>query len=765
MIFNGEQSMIFKKTILALAMSSISLSAFSAVHEFKHESQLETSTPSSQGWQSRVTNSGSSSWEDDGWVTNGNNGGFEWRKTLSEEDKQKAERFGWTLESKLKVLSGNYITNYYSDGSHRVLPILSIENNNLYVEFSGNSGKYLIASGDEATSTHVHELVFNPATDTASYFVDGRLIKKDIQKESSSHDFVSWGNGSTYTDGVASYNYVKLHVNGDEIFRSPDRIPSIVASSKTKGTVVAFAEKRVGGSDPGWIGNTNDIIAKVSKDYGVTWSEEINLTEEINKDDEFDFSDPRPIYDEVHDSISVSYVRWDTDAAQNGDQVKYWMNSGVFTNDYDVANDRWTSPSDVTEQVKERTYQILGWDGSEYYTKNVEIDSSDDWNYNIKAKIIEGSDNTFSVSNGQTSYSVSFEVDERGLVAFNGESESIVIDKTYNFADFVEISIRHYGKLGEAELYVNDRFVDIVAKIPSSNSEVKFGQTSLENDGRVHVAVLELIVNEEKVVSFDAEHLATINPSTQDTSLTALGWTKHHSGQAISNYGNASVNPGPGHGIALEKYNNRFVYPSIVLDKYFLNVSSVYSDDFGKTWKIGQPIKLPRKWQGSILKTLEPSESDIVELKNGDLLMTSRLDFNKIVEDKNYTTRHQFLSKDGGVSWKMLENQDISVFPNISSAAVDASITRFEEENGESYLIFTNPIGNADHNGRENLGLWFSFDEGDTWSDPIQLVVGGSAYSDIYQLDDKNAIVIFEDNSTSIRTLTVPVSNLKQLVK
>ncbi|PSU25882.1 hypothetical protein CTM97_06135 [Photobacterium phosphoreum] len=44
------------------------------------------------------------------------------------------------------------------------------------------------------------------------------------------------------------------------------------------------------------------------------------------------------------------------------------------------------------------------------------------------------------------------------------------------------------------------------------------------------------------------------------------------------------------------------------------------------------------------------------------------------------------------------------------------------------------------------------------------LVHGGSAYSDIYQSDSKNAMVIIEDNGPKIRTLTVPITKLKQLV-
>lgn len=61
---------------------------------------------------------------------------------------------------------------------------------------------------------------------------------------------IVWGNGSSNTDGVAAYRDIKFEIQGDVIFRGPDRIPSIVASSVTPGVVTAFAEKRVGEEIP-----------------------------------------------------------------------------------------------------------------------------------------------------------------------------------------------------------------------------------------------------------------------------------------------------------------------------------------------------------------------------------------------------------------------------------------------------------------------------------------------------------------------------------
>ncbi|MBF4322857.1 sialidase, partial [Vibrio anguillarum] len=85
------------------------------------------------------------------------------------------------------------------------------------------------------------------------------------------------------------------------------------------------------------------------------------------------------------------------------------------------------------------------------------------------------------------------------------------------------------------------------------------------------------------------------------------------------------------------------------------------------------------------------------------------------------------------------------------------------QSDGSHFLLFTNPQGNpAGSNGRQNLGLWFSFDEGVTWKGPIQLVNGASAYSDIYQLDSENAIAIVETDNSNMRILRLPITLLKQ---
>lgn len=770
---------INKRYLCCCILSALSFSASAQIFDFIPSKNQLHDEPIEQGWQNDVSGNGYGEAIKDNkrnaWYVNGDNGRANWIITPSSTINSQAANYGWTLSTKMRVEDGGYLTNYYANGEHRFLPIISLNDDKLIVEFEGIEGQTVLATGRKAKKYHRYDIVYHPGeTPTASFYFNDKLIKKEWTPTPTTQNRISWGNGSAYINGEAYYRSVNFTLSGDPVFSSPDRIPSLVVSSETPGTVAIFAEKRVGGGDPGSINNTNDIITRISRDYGQTWSEEKNLTEQINLSDDYDFSDPRPIYLPDDDEIIVSYVRWPTGAAQNGDQIKYWMDSGVFYSTYDVEDDRWSAPFDVTQNIKERTLQIIGWSGSEYYSTAANLTISDNWELDSKLKIDSGGSNELSISNGNKLFTVSFAISDNKLVTYiNGATTpQIVREKGDNIAGFIDVSLRYHAKDSTAQLYIDDEYISDISGTSSSQSEVLFGQTSASVDGRIHIANVKLIRNGEPVIEYDAEALSLINPSQQNTSPESLGWTKSQSGRAYSFYGVASVNPGPGHGIQLQHQtdktgdnNDRLIYPAITLDKYFLNVSSVFSDDEGVTWETGAYLPVPYRWLPNHLETLEPSEADIVELNNGNLLLTSRLDFNQTVNGITYGPRHQFLSNDGGITWQMPENYGTPQFSNISKNTVDASVTRFVEDDDTSYLLFINPIGSIPENsGRSNLGLWFSFDEGESWKGPIQLVNGGSAYSDIYQLDDDNAIVIVEDNGPKIRTLTVPITKLKLLV-
>ncbi|EGQ7969438.1 sialidase [Vibrio cholerae] len=768
-----------KKTALTLAMFGVVTSSNAALFDYNATSDTEFDSPAKQGWMQDNTNNGSGVLTNaDGmpaWLVQGNGGKAQWTYSLSTNQHAQASSFGWRMTTEMKVLSGGMITNYYANGTQRVLPIISLDSSgNLVVEFEGQTGRTVLATGTAATEYHKFELVFLPGSNpSASFYFDGKLIRDNIQPTASKQNMIVWGNGSSNTDGVAAYRDIKFEIQGDVIFRGPDRIPSIVASSVTPGVITAFAEKRVGGGDPGALSNTNDIITRTSRDGGITWDTELNLTEKINVSDEFDFSDPRPIYDPSSNTVLVSYARWPTDAAQNGDRIKPWMPNGIFYSVYDVASGNWRAPIDVTDQVKERSFQIAGWGGSELYRRNTNLNSQQDWQSNAKIRIVDGAANQIQVADGGRKYVFTLSIDESGsLVAnLNGVSDPIILQseraKVHSFHDY---ELQYSALNRSTTLFVDGQAITTWTGEVSQENNIQFGNADAQIDGRLHVQNIALTQQGQNLVEFDAFYLAQQTPEVEKD-LEKLGWTKIKTGNTMSLYGNASVNPGPGHGITLTRQQNisgsqngRLIYPAIVLDRFFLNVMSIYSDDGGSNWQTGSTLPIPFRWKSSsILETLEPSEADMVELQNGDLLLTARLDFNQIVNGVNYSPRQQFLSKDGGITWSLLEANNANIFSNISTGTVDASITRFEQSDGSYFLLFTNPQGNpAGTNGRQNLGLWFSFDEGVTWKGPIQLVNGASAYSDIYQLDSENAIVIVETDNSNMRILRLPITLLKQ---
>ncbi|NOH31673.1 LamG-like jellyroll fold domain-containing protein, partial [Vibrio mediterranei] len=189
-----------------------------------------------------------------------------------------------------------------------------------------------------------------------------------------------------------------------------------------------------------------------------------------------------------------------------------------------------------------------------------------------------------------------------------------------------------------------------------------------------------------------------------------------------------TVNAGPGIGIALQSQSNaslngRLLFPSIVKPesgKY--HVVTIFSDDYGETWQYGELTPISG-----------PTESEIVELNNGVILLSSRNDGNEVGGNRLW-----FESYDGGVTW-----HDISV-EGVNITRVDASLVRYSSrQSGDLHdqLLFSGPIGS----GRNNLGLWSSYDEGLTFVNTTLLDRGKAAYSALIKLEDRGVGVAFEN--------------------
>lgn len=149
----------------------------------------------------------------------------------------------------------------------------------------------------------------------------------------------------------------------------------------------------------------------------------------------------------------------------------------------------------------------------------------------------------------------------------------------------------------------------------------------------------------------------------------------------------------------------------------------MYSDDGGKTWKIG----------GVLGK--DTNECQAVEREDGTLLMNMRSYHGK-------NRRAVATSKDGGLTWSEVALDDALI-----ESVCQASLIRFTtaKEGGKSRLLFANPASTK----REKMTVRLSYDEGKTWPVSRELCGGPSAYSALVALPGGMAGCLYERGEKS----------------
>jgi len=157
----------------------------------------------------------------------------------------------------------------------------------------------------------------------------------------------------------------------------------------------------------------------------------------------------------------------------------------------------------------------------------------------------------------------------------------------------------------------------------------------------------------------------------------------------------------------------------------------IYSDDHGETWKIGGEI-------GEY--NVEPQ---VVELIDGSLLMNMR-------QTKHRGHRMYAISKDMGQIWHDIVDETALPEPG---AGCQASLIRHTDKNDgylKNRLLFSNP---ASTEGRLNMTMRVSYDEGKTWTYSKTLHKGPSAYSCMTVLPDGSIGILYERGEKSTRNL------------
>jgi sialidase-1 len=189
---------------------------------------------------------------------------------------------------------------------------------------------------------------------------------------------------------------------------------------------------------------------------------------------------------------------------------------------------------------------------------------------------------------------------------------------------------------------------------------------------------------------------------------------------------------GPGVGIQLRhgKHAGRLLFPFNEGPFGVWNVYAVYSDDKGKTWRMGEAAPGGLVDAGKGKKTSTVNEAQFVELKDGSVRFNVRRWAGKAV-------RKTCVSGDGGATWSKVED-----VPDLADPGCMASVLRYSDpaDGAKSRLLFSGPQSTR----RENGTVFLSYDEGKTWPVKRVLCKGAFAYSCLAALPDGTIGCLYE---------------------
>ncbi len=210
---------------------------------------------------------------------------------------------------------------------------------------------------------------------------------------------------------------------------------------------------------------------------------------------------------------------------------------------------------------------------------------------------------------------------------------------------------------------------------------------------------------------------------------------------------------GPVHSIQLQQgpHRGRLIVPTDHKINEPLSWGShiVYSDDHGKTWKLGASDTRPAS------DPVHPNECVAVELADGRLYINAREHLGSSPE-----TRVEAYSSDGGETFDAPFETDAQfVTPVVQNSAL-----RFSEKSGnegQNVLVYSCP---GDPKKRLDLTLMLSFDESETWPVKKLLHKGPVAYSDLVKLDDQHVGVLYEAGEKLYDEIVFGIVDVKSIM-
>lgn len=198
-----------------------------------------------------------------------------------------------------------------------------------------------------------------------------------------------------------------------------------------------------------------------------------------------------------------------------------------------------------------------------------------------------------------------------------------------------------------------------------------------------------------------------------------------------------TVAGGPGVGIQLRHggHAGRILMPFNEGPFGLWNVYAAYSDDRGKTWKMGDVAPGGLIDAGKGKQTSTVNEAQFVELKDGSIRFNIRRWAGKAV-------RKTCVSTDGGATWSKVEDA-----PELLDPGCMGSVLRYTDpaDGGTSRILYSGPQSTK----RENGTVFVSYDEGKTWPVKRVLCEQNFAYSCLTGLPDGTIGCLYEAEGTS----------------
>lgn len=200
--------------------------------------------------------------------------------------------------------------------------------------------------------------------------------------------------------------------------------------------------------------------------------------------------------------------------------------------------------------------------------------------------------------------------------------------------------------------------------------------------------------------------------------------------------------PAPGQGITMN--NGTLVFPTQGRDSVGMCFSNItYSTDGGENWITSNP---------SYSNT---TECAVVELSNGSLMLNMRDNRNRDRKGDD-NGRAIFTTNDMGQTWQEHPTSHTALIEPVCMA----SLHKHTYGKNKSVLLFSNP---ATKDGRYNIRVKASIDDGNSWNDGVLLDEGQSfGYSCITSIDKNTIGVIWEGSRSQMAFKRI---KLKEIIK